>query len=117
MATFQEQMMKIVLPRLIDGLNNLKKEDTSLEERINMLEENVQELIKQVQELFVDTDDHVSRLNSLEAALVHMQEKRRRGRPRAKKAQDPVAMVEQAAQEAQAPVVETPERAMNEIPF
>ena len=63
--TFQEQMMKIVLPRLIDGLNNLKKEDTSLEERINMLEENVQELIKQVQELFVDTDDHVSRLNSL----------------------------------------------------
>ena len=40
--TFQDQMMKIVLPRLIDGLNNLKKEDTSLEERINMLEENVQ---------------------------------------------------------------------------
>lgn len=115
--TFQEQMMKIVLPRLIDGLNNLKKEDTSLEERINKLEENVQELIKQVQELFVDTDDHVSRLNSLEAALVHMQEKRRRGRPRAKKAQDPAAMVEQAAQEAQAPVVETPEQAMNEIPF
>lgn len=73
--TFQEQMMKIVLPRLIDGLNNLKKEDTSLEERINMLEENVQEL-------FVDTDDHVSRLNSLEAALVQMQERRRRGRPR-----------------------------------
>ena len=72
---------------------------------------------EQVQELFVDTDDHVSRLNSLEAALVHMQEKRRRGRPRAKKAQDPVAMVEQAAQEAQAPVVETPEQAMNEIPF
>ena len=43
MATFQEQMMKIVLPRLIDGLNNLKKEDTSLEERINKLEENVQD--------------------------------------------------------------------------
>lgn len=93
--TFQEQMMKIVLPRLIDGLNNLKKEDTSLEERINKLEENVQELIKQVQELikqvqelFVDTDDHVSRLNSLEAALVHMQEKRRRGRPRKEEAPD-----------------------------
>lgn len=80
--TFQEQMMKIVLPRLIDGLNNLKKEDTSLGERINMLEENVQELTRQVQELFVDTDDHVSRLNSLEAALVQMQERRRRGRPR-----------------------------------
>lgn len=88
MATFQDQMMKIVLPRLIDGLNNLKKEDTSLEERINMLEENVRELIKQVQELFVDTDDHVSRLNSLEAALVQMRERRRRGRPRKEEAPD-----------------------------
>lgn len=88
MATFQEQMMTVVLPRLIDGLNNLKKENTSLEERINTLEENVQELIKQVQELFVDTDDHVSRLNSLEAALVHMQERRRRGRPRKEEAPD-----------------------------
>lgn len=88
MATFQDQMMKVVLPRLIDGLNNLKKEDTSLEERINMLEENVRELIKQVQELFVDTDDHVSRLNSLEAALVQMRERRRRGRPRKEEAPD-----------------------------
>ena len=55
MATFQEQMMTVVLPRIISGMNNLKKEDTSLEKRINMLEENVQELIKQVLELFVDT--------------------------------------------------------------
>ena len=86
--TFQDQMMKIVLPRLIDGLNNLKKEDTSLEERINMLEENVQEHIKKIQERVVDRDDHVSRLNSLEAALVHMQEKRRRGRPRKEEAPD-----------------------------
>lgn len=88
MATFQEQMMTVVLPRIISGMNNLKKENTSLEKRINMLEENVQELIKQVQELFVDTDDHVSRLNSLEAALVHMQEKRRRGRPRKEETPD-----------------------------
>lgn len=88
MVTFQDQMMKIVLPRLIDGLNNLKKEDTSLEERINMLEKNVQELTKQVQELFVDTDDHVERLNMLESTLVHMQEKRRRGRPRKEEAPD-----------------------------
>ena len=88
MATFQEQMMTVVLPRLIDGLNNLKKENTSLEERINMLEGNVQELTKQVQELFVDTDDHVSRLNSLEAALVQMRERRRRGRPRKEEAPD-----------------------------
>lgn len=83
--TFQDQMMKIVLPRLIDGLNNLKKEDTSLEERINMLGENVRELTRQVQELFVDTDDHVNRLNNLEATLVQMQEKRRRGRGRPRK--------------------------------
>ena len=88
MATFQEQMMTVVLPRLIDGLNNLKKENTSLEERINRLEENVQELTKQVQELFVDTDDHVSRLNSLEAALVQMRERRSRGRPRKEEAPD-----------------------------
>lgn len=88
MATFQEQMMTVVLPRLIDGLNNLKKENTSLEERINRLEENVRELIKQVQELFVDTDDHVSRLNSLEAALVQTRERRRRGRPRKGEAPD-----------------------------
>lgn len=88
MATFQEQMMTVVLPRLIDGLNNLKKENTSLEERINRLEVNVQELTKQVQELFVDTDDHVSRLNSLEAALVQMRERRRRGRPRKGEASD-----------------------------
>lgn len=87
-ATFQEQMMTVVLPRLIDGLNNLKKENTSLEERINRLEGNVQELTKQVQELFVDTDDHVSRLNSLEAALVQMRERRRRGRPRKEEAPD-----------------------------
>lgn len=86
--TFQDQMMKIVLPRLIDGLNNLKKEDTSLGERINMLEKNVQELTKQVQELFVDTDDHVERLNMLESTLVHMQEKRRRGRPRKEEVPD-----------------------------
>ena len=88
MATFQEQMMTVVLPRLSDGLNNLKKENTSLEERINMLEGNVQELTKQVQELFVDTDDHVSRLNSLEAALVQTRERRRRGRPRKEEAPD-----------------------------
>ena len=66
--TFQDQMMKIVLPRLIDGLNNLKKEDTSLEERINKLEENVQELIKQVQELFAHSYLHTITVSSRCAA-------------------------------------------------
>ena len=91
MATFQEQMMTVVLPRIISGMNALKKSDA--------------DILQQIQDMVAELDDHVERLNMLESTLVHMQEKRRRGRPRAKKAQDPVAMVEQAAQEAQAPVV------------
>lgn len=92
MATFQEQMMTVVLPRIISGMNALKKSDA--------------DILQQIQDMVAELDDHVERLNMLESTLVHMQEKRRRGRPRAKK-----------AQEAQAPVVETPEQAMNEIPF
>ena len=97
--TFQEQCMKTVFPRFVEGINAANRRAKDLEAK--------------VQELEVQLADALDRVNMLEAKAA---EKKTR-KPRAKKQADPVQMVEQAAQEAQAPVVETPEQAMNEIPF
>ena len=97
--TFQEQCMKTVFPRFIEGINAANRRAKDLEAK--------------VQELEVQLADALDRVNMLEAKAA---EKKTR-KPRAKKQADPVAMVEQAAQEAQAPIVETVEQAMNELPF
>ena len=97
--TFQEQCMKTVFPRFIEGINAANRRAKDLEAKM--------------QELEVQLADALDRVNMLEAKAA---EKKTR-KPRAKKQADPVAMVEQAAQEAQAPVVETVEQAMNELPF
>ena len=97
--TFQEQCMTHVFPRFIEGINAANRRAKDLEAK--------------VQELEVQLADALDRVNMLEAKAA---EKKTR-KPRAKKQADPVQMVEQAAQEAQAPVVETVEQAMNELPF
>ena len=97
--TFQEQCMKTVFPRFIEGINAANRRAKDLEAK--------------AQELEVQLLDAIDRVNALEAKAA---EKKTR-KPRAKKQADPVQMVEQAAQEAQAPVVETVEQAMNELPF
>ena len=97
--TFQEQCMKTVFPRFIEGINAANRRAKDLEAK--------------VQEMEIQLADAIDRVNALEAKAA---EKKTR-KPRAKKQADPVQMVEQAAQEAQAPVVETVEQAMNELPF
>ena len=94
--TFQEQCMKTVFPRFREGINAANRRAKDLEAK--------------VQELEVQLADALDRVNMLEAKAA---EKKTR-KPRAKKQADPVQMVEQAAQAA---VVETPEQAMNELPF
>ena len=94
--TFQEQCMKTVFPRFIEGINAANRRAKDLEAK--------------VQELEVQLADALDRVNMLEAKAA---EKKTR-KPRAKKQADPVQMVEQAAQAA---IVETPEQAMNELPF
>ena len=94
--TFQEQCMQVVFPRFIEGINAANRRAKDLEAK--------------VQELEVQLADAIDRVNMLEAKAA---EKKTR-KPRAKKQADPVVMVEQAAQAA---VVETPEQAMNELPF
>ena len=94
--TFQEQCMKTVFPRFIEGINAANRRAKDLEAKM--------------QELEVQLADALDRVNMLEAKAA---EKKTR-KPRAKKQADPVQMVEQAAQAA---VVETPEQAMNELPF
>ena len=122
--TFQDQCMKTVFPRFIEGINAANRKAEHAEAKTDALASEVAQLQAKVQELdetLAEIREHggdlindlLDRVNSLEAKAA---EKKTR-KPRAKKAQDPVAMVEQAAQEAQAPVVETPEQAMNEIPF
>ena len=101
--TFQEQCMKTVFPRFIEGINAANR-------KVGTLTSEVAQLQAKVQELEVQLADAIDRVNALEAKAA---EKKTR-KPRAKKAQDPVQMVEQAAQAA---VVETPEQAMNELPF
>lgn len=103
--TFQEQCMKTVFPRFIEGINAANR-------KVEALTSEVAQLQAKAQELEVQLLDAIDRVNALEAKAA---EKKTR-KPRAKK-QDPVQMVEQAAQEAQAPIVETVEQAMNELPF
>lgn len=137
--TFQEQCMKTVFPRFIEGINaaNRKVESVASEvthvfprfseavdavngkvealtSEIAQLQAKVQELEETLAEIREHGGDLINdlldRVNSLEAKAA---EKKTR-KPRAKKQADPVQMVEQAAQAA---IVETPEQAMNEIPF
>ncbi|MBQ4126110.1 MAG: hypothetical protein II595_09165 [Desulfovibrio sp.] len=88
--------MTHVFPRFIEGINAANRRAKDLEAK--------------VQELEVQLADALDRVNMLEAKAA---EKKTR-KPRAKKQADPVQMVEQAAQAA---IVETPEQAMNELPF
>ena len=122
--TFQEQCMKLVFPKLIEGTNAANRKAEHAEAKADALASEVAQLQAKVQELEQANaelqeygrdliNDLLDRVNALEAKAA---EKKTR-KPRAKKQADPVAMVEQAAQDAQAPVVETMEQAMNELPF
>ena len=111
--TFQDQCMKTVFPRFIEGINAANRKAEHAEAKADALASEAAQLQAKVQELEIQLADAIDRVNALEAKAA---EKKTR-KPRAKKAQDPVQMVEQAAQEAQAPIVSTPEQAMNELPF
>ena len=122
--TFQEQCMKLVFPKLIEGTNAANRKAEHAEAKADALASEVAQLQAKLQELEQANaelqeygrdliNDLLDRVNALEAKAA---EKKTR-KPRAKKQADPVAMVEQAAQDAQAPVVETMEQAMNELPF
>ena len=108
--TFQDQCMKVVFPKLIEGINAANRKAEHAEAKTDALASEVAQLQAKVAELEVQLADAIDRVNMLEAKAA---EKKTR-KPRAKKAQDPVQMVEQAAQAA---IVETPEQAMNELPF
>ena len=114
--TFQEQCMKTVFPRFIEGINAANR-------KVEALTSEVAQLQAKAQELEVQLLDAIDRVNALEAKAA---EKKTR-KPRAKKQADPVQMVEQAAQDAvqnravdmdiDKVIVSTPEQAMNELPF
>lgn len=114
--TFQDQCMKVVFPRFIEGINAANR-------KVEALTSEVAQLQAKAQELEVQLLDAIDRVNALEAKAA---EKKTR-KPRAKKQADPVQMVEQAAQNAvqnravdmdiDRVAVSTPEQAMNEIPF
>lgn len=114
--TFQEQCMQIVFPKFIEGINAANR-------KVEALTSEVAQLQAKAQELEVQLLDALDRVNALEAKAA---EKKTR-KPRAKKQADPVAMVEQAAQDAvqnravdmdiDKVIVSTPEQAMNELPF
>lgn len=114
--TFQEQCMKTVFPRFIEGINAANR-------KVEALTSEVAQLQAKAQELEVQLLDAIDRVNSLEAKAA---EKKTR-KPRAKKQADPVQMAEQAAQDAvqnravdmdiDKVIVSTPEQAMDEIPF
>ena len=118
--TFQEQCMKTVFPRFVEGINAANRRAKDLEAKVQELEETLAEIREHGGDLI---NDLLDRVNSLEAKAA---EKKTR-KPRAKKQADPVRMVEQAAQDAvqnravdmdiDKVVVPTPEQAMNEIPF
>ena len=108
--TFQEQCMKLVFPKLIEGTNAANRKAEHAEAKADALASEAAQLQAKVQELEIQLADAIDRVNMLEAKAA---EKKTR-KPRAKKQADPVQMVEQAAQAA---VVETPEQAMNELPF
>lgn len=108
--TFQEQCMKLVFPKLIEGTNAANRKAEHAEAKADALASEVAQLQAKVQEMEIQLADAIDRVNALEAKAA---EKKTR-KPRAKKQADPVQMVEQAAQAA---IVETPEQAMNELPF
>ena len=121
--TFQDQCMKLVFPKLIEGTNAANRKAEHAGAKADALASEVAQLQAKVQELEIQLADAIDRVNSLEAKAA---EKKTR-KPRAKKAQDPVQMVEQAAQDAvqnravdmdiDKVIVSTPEQAMNELPF
>jgi len=137
--TFQDQCMKTVFPKLIEGINAANRKAEHAEAKTDALASEVAQLQAKVQELeetLAEIREHggdlindlLDRVNSLEAKAA---EKKTR-KPRAKKAQDPVQSVEEAAKRAavdkamdavledaarRESVVSTPEQAMNEIPF
>ena len=121
--TFQDQCMKTVFPRFIEGINAANRKAEHAEAKADALASEAAQLQAKVQELEIQLADAIDRVNALEAKAA---EKKTR-KPRAKKAQDPVQMVEQAAQDAvqnravdmdiDRVAVSTPEQAMNEIPF
>ncbi len=108
--TFQEQCMKLVFPKLIEGTNAANRKAEHAGAKTDALASEVAQLQAKVAELEIQLADAIDRVNALEAKAT---EKKTR-KPRAKKQADPVQMVEQAAQDA---IVETPEQAMNELPF
>ena len=123
MATFQEQCMKLVFPKLIEGTNAANRKAEHAEAKADALASEVAQLQAKVAELEIQLADAIDRVNALEAKAA---EKKTR-KPRAKKQADPVQMVEQAAQDAvqnravdmdiDKVIVSTPEQAMNELPF
>lgn len=108
--TFQEQCMKLVFPKLIEGTNAANRKAEHAEAKADALASEVAQLQAKVQELeetLAEIREHggdlindlLDRVNALEAKAA---EKKTR-KPRAKKQADPVAMVEQAAEEAKLP--------------
>lgn len=121
--TFQDQCMKTVFPKLIEGINAANRKAEHAEAKADALASEAAQLQAKVQEMEIQLADAIDRVNSLEAKAA---EKKAR-KPRAKKQADPVQMVEQAAQDAvqnravdmdiDKAIVSTPEQAMNELPF
>ena len=121
--TFQEQCMKLVFPKLIEGTNAANRKAEHAGAKTDALASEVAQLQAKVQELEIQLADAIDRVNALEAKAA---EKKTR-KPRAKKQADPVQMVEQAAQVAvqnravdmdiDRVIVSTPEQAMDEVPF
>ena len=125
--TFQEQCMKLVFPKLIEGTNAANRKAEHAGAKTDALASEVAQLQAKVAELEIQLADAIDRVNALEAKAA---EKKTR-KPRAKK-QDPVQSVEEAAKRAavdkamdavledaarRESVVSTPEQAMNELPF
>ena len=121
--TFQDQCMKLVFPKLIEGTNAANRKAEHAGAKADALASEVAQLQAKVQEMEIQLADAIDRVNALEAKAA---EKKTR-KPRAKKQADPVQMVEQAAQDAvqnravdmdiDKVIVSTPEQAMNELPF
>lgn len=126
--TFQEQCMKLVFPKLIEGTNVANRKAEHAGAKTDALASEVAQLQAKVQELEVQLADAIDRVNALEAKAA---EKKTR-KPRAKKQADPVQSVEEAAKRAavdkamdavledaarRESIVSTPEQAMNELPF
>lgn len=128
MTTFQEQCMKVVFPKLIEGINAANRKAEHAEAKADALASEAAQLQAKVQELEIQLADAIDRVNALEAKAA---EKKTR-KPRAKKQTDPVQSVEEAAKRAavdkamdavledaarRESVVSTPEQVMNELPF